>query len=114
MAWRQPAAFAAGIAGGWFAATGLSCTYAEESAKRAGVPADTFCADTLSLVELRDIQRGFARDRNWDQFHTPRNFVLAMVGEVGELCECFQWKGEVEPGLPTFSAREKEHIGACV
>ena len=49
--------------------------------------------------------------RDWDQFHTPRNLALALVGEVGELCEIFQWKGEVEPGLPGFSAREIEHVG---
>jgi hypothetical protein len=29
------------------------------------------------------------------QYHTPRNLVLALVGEVGELSEIFQWKGEV-------------------
>lgn len=28
------------------------------------------------------------------QFHTPRNLLLALTGEVGELCELFQWKGE--------------------
>ena len=39
-------------------------------------------------------------EREWDQFHTPRNLALALTGEVGELCEIFQWKGEVEPGLP--------------
>lgn len=30
------------------------------------------------------------------QFHTPRNLLLALNGEVGELCEIFQWKGEVK------------------
>lgn len=39
-------------------------------------------------------------EREWEQFHTPRNLALALTGEVGELCEIFQWKGEVEPGLP--------------
>jgi hypothetical protein len=28
------------------------------------------------------------------QLHTPRNLLLALTGEVGELCELFQWKGE--------------------
>jgi len=46
-----------------------------------------------------------------DQFHTPRNLALALVGEVGELCECFQWKGEVAEGLPGFSAKERAHVG---
>ena len=35
-------------------------------------------------------QETFAKERNWEQHHTPRNIALAMVGEVGEICECFQ------------------------
>lgn len=35
--------------------------------------------------------RDFAAEREWQQFHTPRNLVLALVGEVGELAEIFQW-----------------------
>lgn len=33
----------------------------------------------------------FARVRDWDRFHTPRNLLLALTGEVGELAEIFQW-----------------------
>lgn len=33
------------------------------------------------------------------------------VGEVGELSEIFQWKGEVPRGLPGWEEREKEHLG---
>jgi NTP pyrophosphatase (non-canonical NTP hydrolase) len=33
----------------------------------------------------------FASDRDWHPFHTPRNLVLALTGEVGELAEIFQW-----------------------
>ena len=36
---------------------------------------------------------------------------MALVGEVGELAECFQWKGEVARGLPAFSESEKIHVG---
>ncbi|MVU78269.1 hypothetical protein GPX89_13570 [Nocardia sp. ET3-3] len=32
-------------------------------------------------------QRKFARDRNWEQFHTPKNLAMALGGEVGELAE---------------------------
>lgn len=35
--------------------------------------------------------RRFADERDWDQFHTPKNLVMALVGEVGELVEHFQW-----------------------
>lgn len=36
----------------------------------------------------------FSKDRDWDQFHAPRNLVMALTGEVGELNEIFQWLSE--------------------
>ncbi|WP_018609847.1 nucleotide pyrophosphohydrolase [Uliginosibacterium gangwonense] len=38
----------------------------------------------------------FARERDWDRFHTPRNILLALTGEVGELAEIFQWLTDEE------------------
>ncbi len=38
--------------------------------------------------------RQFASDRNWFKYHTPRNITLAMLGELGELAELFQWKSD--------------------
>lgn len=35
----------------------------------------------------RQLQEEFTSERNWHQFHTPRNVLLAMVAEVGELSE---------------------------
>lgn len=66
---------------------------------------------SLSLEEIRGIQAKFAAERDWNKYHTPRNLLLALVGEVGELSEIFQWRGEVEPGLTDWSDREKEHLG---
>lgn len=34
-----------------------------------------------------------------------------MVGEVGELAEIFQWRGEVTRGLPEFKEKDKIHVG---
>ncbi|KAG0604031.1 hypothetical protein M758_10G138800 [Ceratodon purpureus] len=65
-------------------------------------------------VTLKDLGRkmaDFAADREWDQFHSPRNLLLALVGEVGELSEIFQWKGEVPRGLCDWNDAEKEHLG---
>ncbi|KAH6789725.1 dCTP pyrophosphatase-like protein [Perilla frutescens var. frutescens] len=53
----------------------------------------------------------FAKARDWEKFHSPRNLLLAMVGEVGELSEIFQWKGEVPRGLPDWKEEEKTHLG---
>ncbi|KAL2531015.1 NTP Pyrophosphohydrolase MazG-related [Forsythia ovata] len=65
----------------------------------------------LTLEELKEKMENFAKERDWDQFHSPRNLLLAMVGEVGELSEIFQWKGEVPRGLPDWEEQEKLHLG---
>ena len=36
----------------------------------------------------------FAKARDWEQFHSPKNLVMALTGEVGELVEHFQWLTE--------------------
>jgi NTP pyrophosphatase (non-canonical NTP hydrolase) len=47
---------------------------------------------TLTSIEsLRDRLREFARERDWDQFHTPKNLSMALIGEAAELVEHFQW-----------------------
>jgi dCTP diphosphatase len=40
---------------------------------------------------LRDRMRQFTKDRDWGRFHDPKSLILALVGEVGELAELFQW-----------------------
>ena len=67
--------------------------------------------DTLTLEQLRSQVAAFADERDWNQFHTPRNLLLALVGEVGELSEIFQWRGEVEPGLNSWKEEDKVHLG---
>ncbi len=44
-----------------------------------------------SIEELRDRLREFARERDWDQFHTPKNLSMALIAEAAELVEHFQW-----------------------
>jgi hypothetical protein len=58
--------------------------------------------EPLRFDELADIVQEFVRAREWDRFHTPRDLTLALTGEVGELCELFQWKTEEScaVGLP--------------
>jgi NTP pyrophosphatase (non-canonical NTP hydrolase) len=36
----------------------------------------------------------FIKERNWEQFHTPKNLAIAIGAEAGELLECFQWKSD--------------------
>jgi len=44
-----------------------------------------------SLETLRDCLREFARERDWDQYHTPKNLSMALIAEAAELIEHFQW-----------------------
>jgi NTP pyrophosphatase (non-canonical NTP hydrolase) len=52
------------------------------------------------LSDLRDRMRRFTNERDWAQFHDPKSLVLALMGEVGEVAELFQW-------LPAAEARER-------
>ncbi len=45
------------------------------------------------LTALRDLARQFVEERDWDQFHTPRNLASALCVEAAELLEPFQWLG---------------------
>lgn len=43
------------------------------------------------IEELTHQVREFAAERDWEQFHTPKNLAMALAGEVGELLAEFQW-----------------------
>jgi len=45
----------------------------------------------MSIESLTAQLRDFAQDREWEQFHTPRNLAMALSGEAGELLSLFQW-----------------------
>jgi dCTP diphosphatase len=51
----------------------------------------------MSLEELRGALRRFASDRDWDQFHSPKNLAIALSVEAAELLEHFQWTSEGGP-----------------
>jgi dCTP diphosphatase len=44
-----------------------------------------------SLARLTAQLAKFANERDWDQFHNPKNLAMALAGEAGELVEHFQW-----------------------
>lgn len=51
---------------------------------------------TDSLDRLNERLLRFARERDWEQFHSPKNLVMALAGECGELIEHFQWLSEAQ------------------
>ncbi|TDC95408.1 nucleotide pyrophosphohydrolase [Saccharopolyspora aridisoli] len=45
----------------------------------------------MTLEDFQRRLRDFADERDWQQFHTPKNLAMALAGEAGELLELFQW-----------------------
>lgn len=51
------------------------------------------------MGEIKDLQKiiaDFARERDWEKYHTPKNLALALGSEVGELLAEFRWKSDEE------------------
>ncbi|OCL95308.1 nucleotide pyrophosphohydrolase [Aliarcobacter thereius] len=45
----------------------------------------------MNIEKIKQRIQKFSDDRNWEEFHNPKNLVMALNGEVGELNEIFQW-----------------------
>ncbi|KAL4167106.1 hypothetical protein KRP22_012593 [Phytophthora ramorum] len=88
----------------------VAANSSDQTATSNGIHLPAKFEETMTLESLRKRIADFADERDWNQFHTPRNLLLALNGEVGELCEIFQWKGEVKNTVD-WSARDKEHLG---
>jgi len=64
---------------------------------------------TDSLDNLNQRLLRFARERDWEQFHSPKNLVMALAGECGELLEHFQWLSEDQSA--SLSGEKKREVG---
>ena len=62
------------------------------------------------LDELQDETRLFAEQRNWFQFHNPKNLAMAIAGEAGELVSEFQWLTPSEAGPSALTAIQRTAI----
>jgi NTP pyrophosphatase (non-canonical NTP hydrolase) len=50
------------------------------------------CTDSATTIsELKARVLAFVRERDWEQFHTPKNLSMALAAEAGELMEHFLW-----------------------
>lgn len=65
-----------------------------------------------SIAELTSQIRGFAESRDWQQFHTSRNLVLALIGEIGELAAEFQWIGDVAIDESLQDPNKRKAVGS--
>jgi len=59
------------------------------------------------LNELQQELLAFARERDWEQFHSPKNLVMALSVEASELLEHFQWMTEAQSESLTDEKRQK-------
>lgn len=65
----------------------------------------------MSRHDIDDLSQrlaAFARVRDWEQFHSPKNLSMALAGEAGELLEHFQWLSEAQS--QTLDADKKEAV----
>lgn len=63
-----------------------------------------------SLIALDARLLAFARTRDWEQFHSPKDLSMALAGECGELLEHFQWLTEAQSAdLSPGKRREVAH-----
>ncbi|HSR88927.1 MAG TPA: nucleotide pyrophosphohydrolase [Candidatus Udaeobacter sp.] len=63
-------------------------------------------------MNLEDIQKkiiAFRNERDWQQFHTPKDLAIGLTLEAGEVAEHFLWKTEEE--LKEYIKTHKEEIG---
>jgi len=62
-----------------------------------------------SLEQIKHTLREFAAERDWDQFHSPKNLAMALIVEAAELVEHFQWLSEAQSQtLPSDKLAEVE------
>jgi dCTP diphosphatase len=66
-----------------------------------------------SLKSLSARLATFAAERDWDQFHNPKNLAMAVAGEVGELVEHFQWLTFEEAAELPATTREEVALEAA-
>lgn len=64
----------------------------------------------VTVQQLRDVVATFVHDRNWEQFHNPKNLAMSLAIETAELMEHFQWRGLDESAQIVHQAGEREKI----
>jgi dCTP diphosphatase len=77
-------------------------------AKSAGMPSLTDSATTVA--ELKNRVLAFARERDWEQFHAPKNLSMALSAEAAELMEHFLWATPEESRAVALDPARKAQI----
>lgn len=74
--------------------------------------------ETTTVGQLKARVRGFSVERDWEQFHTPKNLGVALVCEVGELLEHFRYRTDAEVSAsladPTTQRAVADELADCL
>ena len=62
--------------------------------------------EKITVEELKNRLRVFADERDWHQFHTPKNLSMALAVEASELLEIFQWYTPEQSSTPEPGVRK--------
>lgn len=65
---------------------------------------------TTTIAQLRTRLAEFVRERDWEQFHAPKNLSMALAAEAGELMEHFLWATPEESGARARDAAHRAKI----
>jgi dCTP diphosphatase len=64
----------------------------------------------MNLPEIQNRLANFAAERNWDQFHSPKNLSMGLAAEAAELLEIFQWLTEKQSCEIIGNDKEMQHV----
>ncbi len=64
----------------------------------------------VTLDELKERIAAFAKARDWEQFHAPKNLAMALASEVGELMEHFLWSDSLESRQLLEDSNKREQV----
>jgi len=60
----------------------------------------------MDVKEIQTKLDQFAQERDWEQFHSPKNLSMALAGEAGELLEIFQWLTEEQSSRASLTIEQ--------
>ena len=60
--------------------------------------------------DLRDSLREFAVERDWEQFHDPKNLAMAVASEAGELLAEFRWLTPSEANSKAINEKKRKNV----
>jgi len=66
---------------------------------------------TTTIAALRQAMRNFVEERDWAQFHSPKNLSMSLAIEAAEVMEHFQWMDVAESRVRGQDSRHREAIG---